>query len=129
MADAPEAPPEVSRRDEAELQRQQLRRRVDSAVKTMMEGYIATVEAAKASSESDRAVNHYVQCCYTAAMARASEELIRLAGELSVAKAVAAPERLEGLRQNRKMFEKKVNDHDPSRMPWLLSSEDPLECT
>ncbi|CAL1169034.1 unnamed protein product [Cladocopium goreaui] len=97
---------------QAEIQRQQLRRRVDAAVKTMMEGYIAAVEAAKASSESDRAVNHYVQCCYTAAMARAAEDLLRLAGELSVARAAGGTDRVQALSQQKEL-EKKVKRSNP----------------
>eukprot|EP00435_Cladocopium_sp_Y103_P054490 s1205_g17.t1 len=104
-----------SQNSQAEIQRQ-LRRRVDAAVKTMMEGYIAAVEAAKASSESDRAVNHYVQCCYTAAMARAAEDLLRLAGELSVARAASGgTERVQALGQEQKELEKKVKRSNPRR--------------
>ena len=45
----------------------QLKRRVDAAVRTLMEGFIANVEASKVSTEDDRHVNGYMQRCYTAA--------------------------------------------------------------
>ena len=45
----------------------QLKRRVDAAVRTMMDGFAAAVEASKVATEDDRAVLGYMQRCYTAA--------------------------------------------------------------
>eukprot|EP00933_Yihiella_yeosuensis_P073641 TRINITY_DN82355_c0_g1_i1.p1 TRINITY_DN82355_c0_g1~~TRINITY_DN82355_c0_g1_i1.p1 ORF type:complete len:235 (+),score=57.49 TRINITY_DN82355_c0_g1_i1:62-766(+) len=67
--------------------RQQFRERVDSSVRAMMEGFASIIEAAKSGSRAEVAVNEYAYRANLAAMARAAEDLERLAGEIGSAQA------------------------------------------
>ncbi|CAE7939200.1 Wdr65 [Symbiodinium necroappetens] len=131
MADAfkLEQPKEAPARTKARQRRTDLRRRVDAAVTTMMEGYAAAVEACKVGSSSERAVNAYVQSTYEAAMARAADELRRIGGELALARR-AEERRLDRLQSYRKELEDELeaveeNVNTISRTnqaAWLLTS-------
>ncbi|CAE7741128.1 Wdr65 [Symbiodinium pilosum] len=94
----------------------------------MMEGYAAAVEACKVGSPSERAVNAYVQSTYTAAMARAADELRRIAGELGVARGEEGC--LDRLRKHRQDLEQELEALEKdlatvsaaSEAGWMLSS-------
>mmetsp|Transcript_59316 Transcript_59316/g.165610 ORF Transcript_59316/g.165610 Transcript_59316/m.165610 type:complete len:107 (-) Transcript_59316:77-397(-) len=69
--------------------------RIDVAIRGMMEGYMSVIEAAKVSSRNDMAVNSYSMLVRTAAMSRAAEELLRIAGEVGCALALVEEAPLE----------------------------------
>ncbi|CAE8619616.1 unnamed protein product [Polarella glacialis] len=133
--EALDAPSDVPSRSQAALRKQEFRERIDAAVRTMTEGYVSIIEAAKAGSRSEMAVHAYAQCAHTAAMARASDDLVRIATELGSTGAADAASRLVELRAQQKQHEGRMEEADASlsatfrdsrsgKASWLLSSMD-----
>eukprot|EP00927_Polykrikos_kofoidii_P012834 TRINITY_DN15568_c0_g1_i1.p1 TRINITY_DN15568_c0_g1~~TRINITY_DN15568_c0_g1_i1.p1 ORF type:complete len:282 (-),score=105.27 TRINITY_DN15568_c0_g1_i1:66-911(-) len=73
-----------------ERARTQAYERIDDATRAMMEGYLSVIEGAKTVSRCDAALGSYSLLVRTAAMARAADELLRLAGEVGGALVLAA---------------------------------------
>lgn len=67
------------------------RERTDAAIRTMLEGYVSIVSAAKMTSRGDVSAGRYMLRAHTAAMARASDELVRIASEIGNIHAIIAP--------------------------------------
>ena len=65
------------------------RERVDAAVRSMMEGYAAIAEAAKISPPGEMAISSYAFSSHAAAMARAADQLLSVAGAVGSMAAVA----------------------------------------
>eukprot|EP00930_Biecheleria_cincta_P017411 TRINITY_DN13855_c0_g2_i1.p1 TRINITY_DN13855_c0_g2~~TRINITY_DN13855_c0_g2_i1.p1 ORF type:complete len:242 (-),score=69.61 TRINITY_DN13855_c0_g2_i1:142-792(-) len=92
-------------------QQQHFRQRIDAAVSTLMEGYASIIEAAKAGTRCEMAVNAYAASANTAAMARAADELVRIAGELSSARiANDVKARTEELAAERDALERQIDE-------------------
>eukprot|EP00747_Dinoflagellata_sp_TGD_P111214 gnl/TRDRNA2_/TRDRNA2_171169_c0_seq1.p1 gnl/TRDRNA2_/TRDRNA2_171169_c0~~gnl/TRDRNA2_/TRDRNA2_171169_c0_seq1.p1 ORF type:complete len:164 (-),score=32.06 gnl/TRDRNA2_/TRDRNA2_171169_c0_seq1:641-1132(-) len=70
------------------LTRSVARGRLDAAVRTMLEGYGAIVEAARVAPRGEMAVGDYALRVHAAAMARAADELLKLAGEVGSSRVV-----------------------------------------
>eukprot|EP00413_Alexandrium_margalefii_P031337 CAMPEP_0204567756 /NCGR_PEP_ID=MMETSP0661-20131031/36781_1 /ASSEMBLY_ACC=CAM_ASM_000606 /TAXON_ID=109239 /ORGANISM="Alexandrium margalefi, Strain AMGDE01CS-322" /LENGTH=190 /DNA_ID=CAMNT_0051575701 /DNA_START=56 /DNA_END=626 /DNA_ORIENTATION=+ len=66
-----------------------VRGRVDVAIRTLMESYTTLIDAAAAAPRSETAVNDYALRVHAAAMSRAADELLRIAGEVGGAQAVS----------------------------------------
>eukprot|EP00929_Paragymnodinium_shiwhaense_P104908 TRINITY_DN6972_c0_g1_i3.p1 TRINITY_DN6972_c0_g1~~TRINITY_DN6972_c0_g1_i3.p1 ORF type:complete len:101 (-),score=28.11 TRINITY_DN6972_c0_g1_i3:156-458(-) len=63
--------------------------RIDEALRTMMESYAGIIEGTKATSSTTVAVGGHSLLVSSAAMTRASEDLMRIAGEVGCGLALA----------------------------------------
>mmetsp|Transcript_8781 Transcript_8781/g.16701 ORF Transcript_8781/g.16701 Transcript_8781/m.16701 type:complete len:206 (+) Transcript_8781:34-651(+) len=101
-ADGGKGPAVVPQQQPQGLSKAAAKDRVDNAIRSMLQGYAAIIEAAKVAPRAEMATNAYGLRVKAAAMSRAAEDLLRVAGQVGGTKAITSQSSSDGQQQQQR---------------------------